>query len=85
MKMTKEESEEESEGEVEVEVAVPTKAGTRKKGEQKAATAAQKHEAENGASFSFFVGKLNPEKNLEELKKALNGFFTKKKLSATRV
>eukprot|EP00061_Rhincodon_typus_P012722 g38629.t1 len=36
-------------------------------------------------SFSLFVGNLNSEKNFEELKKALNGFFTKKKLSVTDV
>ncbi|GCB73941.1 hypothetical protein scyTo_0003024 [Scyliorhinus torazame] len=80
-----EESEEESEDQEAVEMAVPKKAGKRKKEEQKAVTPAKKHKAENDASFSLFVGNLNSEKNFEELKKALNGFFTKKKLSVTDV
>ncbi|GCB78927.1 hypothetical protein scyTo_0020730, partial [Scyliorhinus torazame] len=79
------ESEEESEDQEAVEMAVPKKAGKRKKEEQKAVTPAKKHKTENDASFSLFVGNLNSEKNFEELKKALNGFFTKKKLSVTDV
>ncbi|GCB67054.1 hypothetical protein scyTo_0015077 [Scyliorhinus torazame] len=52
---------------------------------QKAVTPAEKHKTENDASFLLFVGNLNSVKNVEELKKALNGFFTKKKLSVMDV
>ncbi|XP_072897304.1 nucleolin isoform X1 [Hemitrygon akajei] len=64
--------------------AVPVKAGKRKKEEQKAATPAKKQKTDS-AAFSLFVGNLNSEKNFEELKKALNDFFTKKKLTVAGV
>ncbi|XP_067851345.1 nucleolin [Heptranchias perlo] len=76
--------EEDSEDEEENEIVVPKKAGKRKKEEQKAVTPAKKQKTDSDA-FSLFVGNLNSEKNFEELKKALNDFFTKKKLSVTDV
>ncbi|GCC23192.1 nucleolin [Chiloscyllium punctatum] len=79
------EDEEEEEEDEEVEIAVPTKAGKRKKVEQKSVTPAKKQKSDSDESFSLFVGNLNSEKNFEELKKALNGFFTKKKLSVVDV
>ncbi|XP_072111363.1 nucleolin isoform X2 [Mobula birostris] len=75
--------EEEEEEEGADEVAVPVKAGKRKKEEQKAATPAKKQKTDS--AFSLFVGNLNSEKNFEELKKALNDFFTKKKLTVAGV
>ncbi|XP_048397924.1 nucleolin [Stegostoma tigrinum] len=79
------EEDEEDDEEEEVEIAVTTKAGKRKKVEQKSATPAKKQKSDSDESFSLFVGNLNSEKNFEELRKALNGFFTKKKLSVTDV
>ncbi|XP_043558243.1 nucleolin isoform X2 [Chiloscyllium plagiosum] len=80
-----EDDKEDEEEEEEVEIAVPTKAGKRKKVEQKSVTPAKKQKSDSDESFSLFVGNLNSEKNFEELKKALNGFFTKKKLSVIDV
>uniref|UniRef100_UPI00398E8EA9 nucleolin n=1 Tax=Pristiophorus japonicus TaxID=55135 RepID=UPI00398E8EA9 len=75
----------EEDSEDEEEIAVPKKAGKRKKEEQKAMTPAKKQKTESDGAFSLFVGNLNSEKSFEELKKALNDFFTKKKLSVTDV
>ncbi|XP_059801188.1 nucleolin isoform X2 [Hypanus sabinus] len=78
-----EEEEEDDDDEEEGADAVPVKAGKRKKEEQKAATPAKKQKTDS--AFSLFVGNLNSEKNFEELKKALNDFFTKKKLAVAGV
>ncbi|XP_069753179.1 nucleolin isoform X2 [Narcine bancroftii] len=79
-----EEEEEDDDDEETNELPVPVKAGKRKKEEQKTVTPAKKQKISNCA-FSLFVGNLNSEKNLDELKKALNDFFTKKKLAVTSV